>query len=56
MGRNYEKEAEWAKNKYEHFYISIDKELGKAFKEKAKQKGKPVNVIFREMVENYMNE
>lgn len=56
MGRNYDKEVEWARNKYERFYISIDKELGKAFKEKLKSENKAINDVFREFVKKYVNE
>lgn len=56
MARNYGNEAEWARKKYERFCISIEKELGKAFKEKAKKENKPVNALFREFMEKYVNE
>lgn len=56
MGRNLKKEAEWARNKYERIYIQIDKELGKAFKDKIKSENKSVNAVIKEFVEKYVNE
>lgn len=37
--RNYEKESQWEKNKYERMQCKIDKELGIKFKEYLKENG-----------------
>ena len=51
MPRNYKKEGEWEKEKYEKFYAKIDKELGQKFKEKL---DKPFAVWLREEMQNYL--
>lgn len=55
MARNYEKEAEWAKNKYSRIYIKFDKELGEKFKAKVKENGETINQVIKEFVEEYIN-
>lgn len=56
MGRNYEKEALWAKNKYTRILVDIDKELGNKFKGKVQEEGKTITEVLREFIENYVNE
>lgn len=38
--RNYKKENEWAKQKYEHISCSIDKKIGQNLKAKLKKQNK----------------
>lgn len=42
MSRDYKKENEWKKNKYEEVRANIDKELGVQLKEMLKNEGKTV--------------
>ena len=53
MPRNYKKEMEWEKSKYERFVAKIDKELGLKFKEKL---DKPYAVWLKEKMEEYLEE
>ena len=56
MGRNYEKEALWAKNKYCRILVDVDKEIGTKFKEKIQDEGKTISEVLKEFIENYVNE
>lgn len=40
--RNYKKENEWAKQKYEHISCSINKELGQKLKSELKKQNKSI--------------
>lgn len=40
--RNYKKENEWAKQRYEHISCSIDKKLGQDLKAKLKKQNKSI--------------
>lgn len=51
MPRNYKKETEREKIKYEKFFAKIDKELGKKFKEKLEM---PFAVWLKNEIEKYM--
>ncbi len=52
--RNYKKENEWKKNKYEEVRANIDKELGVQLKEKLKEQGKTVAEWITENAKKYL--
>ena len=49
MLRNYSKEANWAKQKYKHFGIKIDKEIGEKLKDVLKANGVEQAAWFKTM-------
>ena len=54
MSRNYKKENEWKKNKYEEVRANIDKELGVQLKEILKNEGKTVAQWITENAKKYV--
>ena len=56
MGRNYEKEAKWAKEKYCRILADVEKEKGEKFKAKLKEKGKSVSEFINEKINECLNE
>lgn len=54
MSRNYKKENEWKKNKYEEVRANIDKELGVELKEILKRDGKTVAQWVTENAKKYI--
>lgn len=54
MSRNYKKENEWKKNKYEEVRGNIDKELGMQLKEILKNQGKPIAEWITENAKEYI--
>ena len=58
MGRNYSKESEWRKQKYERIYACIDKDLGLQLKEKIKNDSKyeSISEWIAEQAEEYLKD
>lgn len=54
MSRNYKKENEWKKNKYEEVRGNIDKELGMQLKETLKNQGKSIAEWITENAKKYL--
>lgn len=54
MGRNYEKEAKWAKEKYCRIVTAVEKEKGEKFKEKLKKDNRSVSDFINEKIDEYM--
>ena len=54
MSRNYKKENEWKKNKYEEVRGNIDKELGIQLKETLKNQGKSIAEWITENAKEYI--
>ena len=54
MSRNYKKENEWKKNKYEEVRGNIDKELGMQLKETLKTQGKSIAEWITENAKEYI--
>lgn len=54
MSRNYQKENEWKKNKYEEIRGSIDKKLGLELKQKLEGEGKSVAQWITENAKKYL--
>jgi len=54
MSRNYKKENEWKKNKYEEVRGNIDKELGIQLKELLKKQGKSIAEWITENAKEYI--
>jgi len=54
MSRNYKKENEWKKNKYEEVREKIDKELGIQLKELLKKQGKSIAEWITENAKEYI--
>ena len=52
--RNYKKENEWKKNKYEEVRGNIDKELGMQLKETLKNQGKSIAEWITENAKEYI--
>lgn len=52
--RNYKKENEWKKNKYEEVRGNIDKELGMQLKETLKNQGKSIAEWITENAKKYL--
>lgn len=52
--RNYKKEAEWSKGKYERIEVKIDKEEGQKFKKRLKEKGITASKFFKEKIKNFL--
>lgn len=52
--RNYKKENEWKKNKYEEVRANIDKDLGLQLKEMLKNEGKTVAQWITENAKKYV--
>ena len=52
--RNYKKENEWKKNKYEEVRGNIDKELGMKLKETLKNQGKSIAEWITENAKEYI--
>ena len=50
--RHYEKEIEWAKNKYTRLEAKINKDIGEKFKEHLKKE----NISYRNWLENKIKE
>lgn len=56
MTRNYKKESEWQKQKYDLIRANIDKELGTKLREKLKSENKSIASFITEVAEKYINE
>ena len=54
MARDYKKENEWKKQKYEEVRANIDKELGISLKSKLKEEGKSVADWISETAKKYL--
>lgn len=54
MSRNYKKENEWKKNKYEEVRANIDKELGIELKNTLKDEGKTIAEWITENAKKYL--
>jgi len=54
--RNYKKESQWSKEKYEQINARIEKELGQALREKLKKENKTVAEWTRENAKKYLEE
>lgn len=54
MSRNYQKENEWKKNKYEEIRGSIDKELGLELRKQLQSEGKSVAEWITENAKKYL--
>lgn len=54
MGRNYEKEAKWAKDKYYRIHVALRKEKGEEFKEKLEKENKSVSDFINEKIDEYL--
>lgn len=54
MSRNYEKEREWAKNKYSRVLGDIDKELAEKLKLKLKEENKSIASWLTECANKYL--
>ena len=52
--RNYQKEREWANQKYDEIRANIDKELGTRLREKLKQENKTIAQWIKENAEEYL--
>lgn len=52
--RNYQKEAIWLRNKYDHIRARIDKELGKKLRLKLKKENKTIAAWVRENAIKYL--
>ena len=52
--RNYEKEREWQKNKYDEIRAKIDKELGTELRKKLKNEGKSIATWVSENAQKYL--
>lgn len=55
MSRNYQKENEWAKNKYTRILGDIDKDIGNKLKAKLKEENKSIAKWIEENAINYLN-
>ena len=56
MGRNYEKEAAWAKTKYVRLLADVDKPLAEAFKQKLADNGIKYSSWLKERIIEYMDD
>lgn len=54
MSRNYKKENEWKKNKYEEVRANIDKEIGEELKKKLKSENKSIASWITENAKRYL--
>lgn len=54
MGRNYEKEAKWAKEKYCRILADIEKEKGEKFKEKLRKENRSVSDFINEKIDEHL--
>lgn len=54
MGRNYEKEAKWKKEKYCRILADIEKEKGEKFKEKLRKENRSVSDFINEKIDEYL--
>ena len=54
MPRNYKKESEWAKGKYERIEVKIEKDLGLEFKKALKNKGMTVSEFFKNRIKIFL--
>ena len=54
MSRNYQKETEWAKEKYKRIELRVDKKLGEEFVALLEEQGKSRNQWGTEQIENYL--
>ena len=54
MSRNYQKENEWHKKKYERILADVDKELGVALKEKLKSENKSIAAWITDEAKKYL--
>ena len=52
--RDYKKESEWAKKRYEEIHIRIDKETGKKFKRKIKENKDSINGYMKKVIIKYI--
>lgn len=55
MSRNYEKEKEWAKNKYSRVLADIDKELAENLKAQLKKENKSIASWITNCAKEYIN-
>ncbi len=55
MGRNYQKENEWQKEKYKRIELKIEKELGEKFVKLLEEQGISRNKWGTEQIINYLN-
>ncbi len=56
MSRDYKKENEWKKNKYDEIRANIDKELGLALRSKLKEEGKTIAEWISSNAKKYLEE
>ena len=56
MSRNFKKESEWAKSKYEEIRGKIDKKLGQDLKEKLKEENKSIASWITDNAKKYLNQ
>lgn len=54
MARNFNKEYEWSKSKYERVLANIDKELGISLKNKLKAENKSIAAWITENAKEYL--
>lgn len=54
MARNYQKEAEWSKNRYTRILGDIDKDLGNELKAKLKSEGISISSWITENAKKYL--
>lgn len=54
MSRNYAKEREWQKNKYDEIRAKIDKDLGKQLREQLKNEGKSMSSWVSDNAKKYL--
>lgn len=56
MARNYQKENEWQKGKYETIFAKIPKELGVKLRLKLKQENKTIASWIKDNAETYIEQ
>ena len=54
MGRNCEKEAKWAKEKYRRIFAYVDKEKADKFREKLEKEGKIMSEFIKGKIDEYL--
>ncbi len=55
MGRNYKKEAQWKKKRYDRILFDISKDLSCAFRAKLAKDGLAIVDFFRAAINKYLN-
>lgn len=53
--RNYKKEGEWRKNKYDTIYVNIDKKLGENLRKKLSENHQSISSWVTEKAREYLD-